>query len=63
MNEEDNIKLSLKGDEVLKNTKESSLENKEPFIKSSINEWEDLKMVENFINLMNSQSMENVKLE
>ena len=63
MNEEDNFKLSLKGDEVLKNTKESSLENKEPFIKSSINEWEDLNMVENFINLMNSQSMENVKLE
>lgn len=49
--------------EVLKNTKESSLENKDPSMRQSLNDREDLKMVENFINLMNSQSMDNAKLE
>jgi hypothetical protein len=35
LNEEENIKLSPKRVEVLKNTKESSLENKDPLIRLS----------------------------
>ena len=50
--------------DILKNTKESSLEkNKEPLIRQSLYDKEELIMAENFINLMNSQSMDNVKLE
>ena len=64
LNKEDNDKLSLKMVDILKNTKESSLEkNKEPLIRQSLYDKEELIMAENFINLMNSQSMDNVKLE